>query len=253
MQPDTHVPAAAQSSHNHRTSRNQESTMLAENHSSETTNMCSKSPLWNKSAIEDDRTKPLINCVPPLPCHRRQQMRSSTSLAAIRLSVHGFVDLSRGFDYSHGLQANASTGFCRIYSCSDRSIFKPLSKKLSKPLPASAASVFKQPFSGIYLNNTESGIYYCVCCNAPLFSSEKKYNSGTGWPSFSEAYGTRGRDESNTNIMRPENSSGSIRTEVICRQCDAHLGHVFDDGPTPSGQRFCINSVSLNFKRGSGQ
>ncbi|XP_052660150.1 methionine-R-sulfoxide reductase B2, mitochondrial isoform X1 [Harpia harpyja] len=110
------------------------------------------------------------------------------------------------------------------------------------------------PFSGIYLNNTESGIYYCMCCNAPLFSSEKKYNSGTGWPSFSEAYGTRGRDESNTNIMRrPENSSGSIRTEVICRQCDAHLGHVFDDGPTPSGQRFCINSVSLNFKRGSGQ
>ncbi|XP_074429527.1 methionine-R-sulfoxide reductase B2, mitochondrial isoform X2 [Larus michahellis] len=116
------------------------------------------------------------------------------------------------------------------------------------------------PFSGIYLNNTESGIYYCVCCNAPLFrrsgfhySSEKKYNSGTGWPSFSEAYGTCGRDESNTNITRrPDNSLGSTRTEVVCKQCDAHLGHVFDDGPTPSGQRFCINSVSLNFKPGSG-
>uniref|UniRef100_A0A8C3XD01 Peptide-methionine (R)-S-oxide reductase n=1 Tax=Cyanoderma ruficeps TaxID=181631 RepID=A0A8C3XD01_9PASS len=110
------------------------------------------------------------------------------------------------------------------------------------------------PFSGIYLNNTEAGIYCCVCCNAPLFSSEKKYNSGTGWPSFSEAYGTCGRDESNTNIVRrPDNSLGSIRTEVICKQCDAHLGHVFDDGPTPSGQRFCINSISLNFKPGSGQ
>ncbi|KAM6278143.1 methionine-R-sulfoxide reductase B2, mitochondrial isoform 2-T2 [Spheniscus humboldti] len=110
------------------------------------------------------------------------------------------------------------------------------------------------PFSGIYLNNTESGIYYCVCCNTPLFSSEKKYNSGTGWPSFSEAYGTCGRDESNTNIMRrPDNSLGSTRTEVVCKQCDAHLGHVFDDGPTPSGQRFCINSVSLNFRPGSGQ
>ncbi|XP_010078570.1 PREDICTED: methionine-R-sulfoxide reductase B2, mitochondrial [Pterocles gutturalis] len=110
------------------------------------------------------------------------------------------------------------------------------------------------PFSGTYLNNTESGIYYCVCCNAPLFSSEQKYNSGTGWPSFSEAYGTCGRDESNTNIMRrPDNSLGSTRTEVVCKQCDAHLGHVFDDGPTPSGQRFCINSVSLNFRPGSGQ
>ncbi|XP_074013633.1 methionine-R-sulfoxide reductase B2, mitochondrial [Numenius arquata] len=109
------------------------------------------------------------------------------------------------------------------------------------------------PFSGVYLNNTESGLYYCVCCDAPLFSSEKKYNSGTGWPSFSEAYGTCGRDESNTNIMRrPDNSLGSTRTEVVCKQCNAHLGHVFDDGPTPSGQRFCINSVSLNFKPGSG-
>ncbi|XP_066179291.1 methionine-R-sulfoxide reductase B2, mitochondrial [Sylvia atricapilla] len=110
------------------------------------------------------------------------------------------------------------------------------------------------PFSGIYLNNTEAGIYCCVCCNAPLFSSEKKYNSGTGWPSFSEAYGTCGRDESNTNIMRrPDNSLGLTRTEVVCKQCEAHLGHVFDDGPTPSGQRFCINSVSLNFKPGPGQ
>ncbi|XP_057239784.1 methionine-R-sulfoxide reductase B2, mitochondrial isoform X2 [Malurus melanocephalus] len=110
------------------------------------------------------------------------------------------------------------------------------------------------PFSGLYLNNTESGIYCCVCCNAPLFSSEKKYNSGTGWPSFSEAYGACGRDESNTNITRrPDNSLGSTRTEVVCKQCDAHLGHVFDDGPAPSGQRFCINSVSLNFKPGSAQ
>ncbi|XP_065522637.1 methionine-R-sulfoxide reductase B2, mitochondrial [Lathamus discolor] len=110
------------------------------------------------------------------------------------------------------------------------------------------------PFSGIYLNNTESGIYCCVCCNAPLFSSEKKFNSGTGWPSFSEAYGTCGRDESNANIMRrPDNSLGSTRTEVVCKQCEAHLGHVFDDGPPPSGQRFCINSVSLNFRPGSGQ
>ncbi|KAM6101295.1 methionine-R-sulfoxide reductase B2, mitochondrial [Theristicus caerulescens] len=93
------------------------------------------------------------------------------------------------------------------------------------------------PFSGIYLNNTESGIYYCVCCNAPLFSSEKKYNSGTGWPSFSEAYGTCGRDESNANIRRrPDNSLGSTRMEVVCKQICTHWPEVI----TPS----CISSLS---------
>ncbi|XP_066483890.1 methionine-R-sulfoxide reductase B2, mitochondrial [Tiliqua scincoides] len=110
------------------------------------------------------------------------------------------------------------------------------------------------PFSGIYLTNTESGMYHCVCCNAPLFSSKAKYDSGTGWPSFSEAEGTHGTDERNTNILRrPDHSLGSNGMEVICKQCDAHLGHVFNDGPEPSGQRFCINSVSLTFKPSATQ
>ncbi|XP_011736770.2 methionine-R-sulfoxide reductase B2, mitochondrial isoform X3 [Macaca nemestrina] len=105
------------------------------------------------------------------------------------------------------------------------------------------------PFSGIYLNNKEAGMYHCVCCDTPLFSSEKKYCSGTGWPSFSEAHGTSGSDESHTGILRRlDTSLGSARTEVVCKQCEAHLGHVFPDGPGPNGQRFCINSVALKFK-----
>ena len=98
------------------------------------------------------------------------------------------------------------------------------------------------PFSGKYLNNKKEGVYKCVVCNNKLFSSVSKYDSGTGWPSFYEAI------SSNVIGEHVDRSFSMIRTEVHCIKCKAHLGHVFPDGPQPTGLRYCINSLSLVFK-----
>ena len=97
------------------------------------------------------------------------------------------------------------------------------------------------PFSGEYNNNKKKGIYKCVHCETILFSSEKKYESGTGWPSFYDV------ENKNSVIELEDNSYGMKRIEVKCGVCDSHLGHVFPDGPEPTGLRYCINSVSLKF------
>ena len=133
------------------------------------------------------------------------------------------------------------------YSHKDNAKLQVKDEEWKKVLPPECFHILREKGTevantGPYVHNKQQGVYYCAACGHPLFSSDSKFDSGTGWPSFFKPFGTTSVAE------ETDNSYGMARTEVVCARCGGHLGHVFDDGPQPTGLRYCMNGFALSFE-----
>jgi len=167
-------------------------------------------------------------------------MRSVIIIAATLLSC-SLSAFSQHLKTAKGHEKNP------YYSNTDTRHLKVSDAEWKKILPPALYATAREqaterPFTGQYWNKSAKGTYYCAVCGNKLFRSDAKFASNCGWPSFYEPV------RKNSVIYKEDNSLGMERTEVICARCDSHLGHIFDDGPPPTGKRFCMNSVSLDFE-----